>query len=465
MSEDDGVRIDIDGLVSSMERMVPHDVLMPPNCSIFKIPIILSRHNENAFIPDAFSIGPFHHGNQKLKATEKIKARYMHDLISRSRSRDTILRTLISSIAEVEKEAREYYAEPINYSPEKLVEILVIDGCFLIELFCKRTYRDLRKEDDPIFSRPCMFHFLYHDLILLENQVPWMVLERLFNQTNDSSDWNMPRPLATLATTFMRTIYLTYRIDPKSDQCINMRGIKHFVDLSYKLSTLPSTDPQPDQCIIIECIKHLVDQFRKLAALSSTPFRKLANSSSGEEKKKSLRDWELLPSATSLVEAGIKFKRATSGSLLDIKFKDGVLEIPPLVVNDLTETIIRNLISYEQCCPNCGFKFASYVVLLDSLINTVKDINILCDHEIIDNCLNPEDAAQLFNKLYHDTFVAFDYVDLSREVNRFCQRRLPRWRAVLMGKYFNTPWAGFSTLAAIILLIMTFLQTLYAMKK
>jgi hypothetical protein len=83
-----------------------------------------------------------------------------------------------------------------------------------------------------------------------------------------------------VATEFMRIIFLTYRIDPKSDHCINMTGIKHFVDLFYKLSTLPSTDPQPDQWIIIKCIKHLVDTLRKLAALSSTPFRRLAALSS-----------------------------------------------------------------------------------------------------------------------------------------------------------------------------------------
>ena len=320
MREEDGVRIDINGLVPSIERMVSHDMSMPPNCCIFKIPIILSRHNENAFFPDAFSIGPLHHGNEKLKATEKIKVKYLQDLISYSNSRDRMLRTLIISIAEVEKVAREYYAEPINYNPTQLVEILVIDGCFLIELLYKNAKKELIQENDPIFGRLCMFHFLYHDLILLENQVPWMVLELLFNKIKDFSNVyrEMP-PLVTLATEFMGIIFLTNRIDPKSNQCINMSGIKHFVDLFYKLTTLPSTDPQPDQCIIIKCIiikciKHLVDTLRKLAAISL--LRKLSNSSSGEEEKKRL---ELLPSATSLMEAGIKFKRATSGSISDVK--------------------------------------------------------------------------------------------------------------------------------------------------
>jgi hypothetical protein len=442
MSKEDGVRIDIKGLVSSIRGMVPCDVPMMPHCCIFKIPITLSRHNKKAFVPDAFSIGPLHRRNKKLEATEKIKVKYLHDLISRSGSRDTMLETLVSSVARVEKQAREYYAEPITYDPKELVKILVIDGCFLIELLCKSHDNvTLKIENDPIFSRSCMIHFIYHDLILLENQVPWMVLELLFEKIKDSGVCDMPC-LVSLATEFMSTILLAHRIDPQSDQCIEMEDIKHFVDLLRKLSTLRSTDPKPDQCTIIRCIKPLVDTLRKLAALSSTPFRKLAalsstpfrklaalsstpfrklaalsstpfrklaalsKSSSGEEKKERLRERELVPSATTLVEAGIKFKRATSRSLLDVKFEDGVLEISPLKVHDLTETIFRNAISYEQCYHNCQHKITSYAVLLDSLINTAKDIDILCKYEIIENWLNPEDAAQLFNKLYHDTSVS-----------------------------------------------------------
>uniref|UniRef100_A0A6N2MS32 Uncharacterized protein n=1 Tax=Salix viminalis TaxID=40686 RepID=A0A6N2MS32_SALVM len=38
----------------------------------------------------------------------------------------------------------------------------------------------------------------------------------------------------------------------------------------------------------------------------------------------------------------------------------------------------------------------------DSLINTTKDMDILTRSGIINNWLNPEEATQFFNKLYHD---------------------------------------------------------------
>jgi hypothetical protein len=421
VNEGDSVGIDIDRLVSSIEDMVSHDLIMPAKCCIFKTPVILYRHNKKAFIPDAFSIGPLHHGRENLEATEKIKTKYLQGLISRSYSPHTILRTLISSIMEVEKDARECYAEAIKYNPEEFVKILVIDGCFLIEVFRKKAYLVPREEDDPIFTKSCMMQFLNHDLILLENQVPWMVLDILFDLTNHSNRNEMP--LSLLAVEFFNTTFLSYRMLPQQIQTYtNIQGIEHIVDLDRKLSTF-----------------------------------------SIEDKEDRTKGWVLLPSATSLVEAGIKFKRGTSSeNILDIKFIDGVLEIPPLAIHDVTETAFRNLISYEQCYPKCEARITSYAVLLDSLINTAKDMDILCENKIIENWLNPEDAAQLFNKLYLDTYVHYCYTDLCRQVNSFCQRRWPRWRGALVRNYFNTPWAILSTLAAVILLILTLVQTWYS---
>jgi hypothetical protein len=132
-----------------------------------------------------------------------------------------------------------------------------------------------------------------------------------------------------------------------------------------------------------------------------------------------------------------------------------------------TESFLRNLISFEQCYPNCEGRFTCYAILLDKLINTAKGADILCKAEIIDNLLStPEDVAQLFNKLCHNLLVKKYYHESARmDVNRYCQRRWPRWRAALVRNYFNTPWSVLSTMAAVILLILTFLQTLYTMKQ
>ncbi|KAI3980732.1 hypothetical protein MKX01_025297 [Papaver californicum] len=54
-----------------------------------------------------------------------------------------------------------------------------------------------------------------------------------------------------------------------------------------------------------------------------------------------------------LMHSGIKFKRATDAvSLLNIKFTNGVLKIPPLKIHNHTNNLLRNLIALELCSMN-----------------------------------------------------------------------------------------------------------------
>ena len=59
--------IDVEELASSIEQRMSDDLYMSSKCCIFKTPKILFRHSKKAYIPNAFSIGPFHHANKNLK--------------------------------------------------------------------------------------------------------------------------------------------------------------------------------------------------------------------------------------------------------------------------------------------------------------------------------------------------------------------------------------------------------------
>ncbi|KAB1212500.1 hypothetical protein CJ030_MR5G001034 [Morella rubra] len=83
MARDGGrVVINRDRLASSIEETMYQDLLMSPKCCIFRVPSILYRQNKEAFTPNAFSIGPLHHGHPNLKATEQIKFKYLQCLIA-----------------------------------------------------------------------------------------------------------------------------------------------------------------------------------------------------------------------------------------------------------------------------------------------------------------------------------------------------------------------------------------------
>ncbi|XP_034906450.2 UPF0481 protein At3g47200-like [Populus alba] len=379
---DDEVTVDIDSLISCVESMMSQNLIMPDNVCIFRVPHILRRHSEKAYTPNAFSIGPWHRHHPLMKSTEKVKLKYLKGLLSR-RSASITLKGLIKSTRGIEKEARSCYAGPIDVGVEDFVRMLVIDGCFLIELFRKDQYNHLREDDDPIFNMSCMLQYLYHDLILVENQIPWLVLEHLFNVTAEPGNTTT---LAQLALQFFQIIFS-----------------------SNPPPILPSYQEK----------KHLLDLLRNWLVLSS-----------GKEEDGEM-GWEPIPSVTNLVGAGIKLKVGKSRSILDIKFKNGFLEIPPLLLQETTEVIIRNLISYEQCSPKCTDRITSYAVLLDNLINTTKDMDTFTSSGIIGNWLNPDEATQFFNKLYQDAYLKkYYYLKLCQEVNRYYRRRFPRWRAL-----------------------------------
>ncbi|KDO38418.1 hypothetical protein CISIN_1g040271mg [Citrus sinensis] len=114
-------------------------------------------------------------------------------------------------------------------------------------------------------------------------------------------------------------------------------------------------------------------------------------------------NWNFIVCATNLKEAGIKFEKIEGGSLLSIEFdKDaGILKIPRLTIDDDTESFFRNISVYEQFFPIDAYApFINYVKFMDSLINTAKDVELLCENKILHNFLGDDEVvANMFNRL------------------------------------------------------------------
>ncbi|KAI9176660.1 hypothetical protein LWI28_005644 [Acer negundo] len=417
-SPDSQVTISIGPLASSLKQMLAgHNLSMPSKACIFEVPKILRRHNPQAYEPNAFSIGPFRYGQEKLKPTEKIKLKYLQGLLDR-KSKELTLEQLIGAVSAIAEEARQCYAGSsigTCSTDEEFVKILVLDGCFIIELFLKDDRVIKAPDDDPIFSMSCLLEFLKHDLILLENQIPWLVLERLYNMIMVPQKKN----LIQLALNFFSNMFSSHKPSITPD-LFAKHEIKHILHLLRLSLVLP------------------LDQ---------------SNKDTG---------WQPFPCARKIKGSGIKFKNINSNTILDIRFNNGVLEIPPLLVQETTETIFRNLISLEQCLPNCPPIITAYAKLMDNLIDTPEDVEILCENEVLDNWLNPGDATRFFNNLYNDAYVkTFYYHDVCQQVNDYSKRWWPEWRYFYTQNYFTRPWVIVSQIVAVIFLILGFLQTFY----
>ncbi|KAI3912081.1 hypothetical protein MKW92_002877 [Papaver armeniacum] len=370
------------------------------------------------------SIGPFHRGQGSLAAMEDHKLRYAHALLSRTTPIGmSKLEECVAYMGRIEDEARKCYSEPIELTSEEFVEMMVIDGLFMIELFRKSAGEVKIERDDPIFGNIWGLSSLVRDLVLLENQLPMVVLDCLFN---------VPALKEELQGVSINILSLKF-FDP-----LMPRG-KEVIQTSFSGSEG----------------KHLLDLLGKT-------FHDLPSAPKGKVKKVS---WKFIPSVTELKRAGVKFvKSSTNGSFLDIKFRDGVMEIPPIIIQDQTDTLLRNLIASEQCCDGHVTYMTSYAFFMDSLINTGEDVGVLRKEGIMTNYLgDDEDVAALFNKLCCEVTLAnFYYSELCDQVNTYYKTRWHVWRATLKRDYFHSPWAIVSFVGALILLFLTLTSTLFA---
>ncbi|CAB4305793.1 unnamed protein product [Prunus armeniaca] len=409
------------------------------SCCIFRVPWVIRRQKEAAYEPNVVSIGPYHRdGSEKFQLMENVKWWYLHGFLSSCSSMDISLESLIEVFMDKElgKRARDSYAEPLHHlSEEDLIEMMILDGCFLLELFRKEYWCTLKDKNDPVFNLSCMLEHLYHDLLLLENQLPWCVLECLYNLTADSPTSSSSSETGASLT----QLVLNFFRQSDADELM----LKQNFEVPRKKKIL-----------------HILDLIRFVIVSGFNPMEE--HSVKESEPKLTQR----IPNATSLSEAGVEFKKSHQNSntpecIMNIEFKKGVFTIPPLGIDESTGPLFRNLIAFEQCYYGRKHKVTSYAVLMDHLIDSSEDVDFLCDKGILASWLSPEDAAQFFNKLYNDTTVDFYYQGLSQEVNKYYNNGWHKLMEKLRSEYFSTPWAVISFIAAFILLSLTIVQTVY----
>ncbi|XP_008800520.2 UPF0481 protein At3g47200-like [Phoenix dactylifera] len=367
-------------------------------------------------------------------------------------SKDDVRRSL-QIMQDKEAEARSYYSEVINMKSRRFAEMLLLDGYFIIQLFtpCEKMAEELR---DLLDNSVYLQSSLHRDLLLLENQLPYFIFNVLLSVLDIQE-------VSSVAIQRVFIIKLDMKLPglmvPSEDS-----KMAHLLDLLHQ--SIASPNPRVEWVIGLIMETSGPQSLQQSRSRSRCPLSLQFLQRSGSRPPSPVG----VPSATELVEAGVKIKVRKEGNFLDISFdkENGLLEIPAIRVQDSTNLIFRNLIALEQFNTDFGMKITCYSIFMDSIIDTEKDVALLRQEGII--CcrhVNDKDIALLFNELCKDIiFVASqNYFDLlCMEVNDYCNSRWNRWRARLMRDYFSNPWAILSVIAAAVLLVLTILQTVFS---
>ncbi|CAN1357067.1 UPF0481 protein At3g47200 [Linum perenne] len=375
------------------------------SCCIFRAPSTFVDINGKSYQPHIVSIGPYHRGKPHLAMIEEHKWRYLGSMLARIQSLIS-LESLVGAISELESEIRASYSEEIELPSDEFVELMVVDGCFLIELFRKVAGIVGFEDHDPIVTMSWIIPFFYRDFLRLENQIPFFVLEKLFSLTElDSGSGRTGKGK-----------FKVYHVRP--------------IEIIEKYKDLES--------------KHLLDLIRS----SYTQF-----------KVPTPRDHptHIIQCISRLHMAGIKLKRVESASLLEVKFQRGVLEMPTMTIDEFMSSFLVNVVAYEQCHVGCHVKhFTTYAALLDSLVKSSNDVEYLSDMNIFENYLGTDDdVAGFLNNLGKEVAFDIDTCYLATVFNDVHLYYMNSW---------HVQWSAFKFTyfkAAFLLLVLTVLQTFF----
>uniref|UniRef100_A0A0D3HMR2 Uncharacterized protein n=1 Tax=Oryza barthii TaxID=65489 RepID=A0A0D3HMR2_9ORYZ len=428
LSHDDGERF-------------PGEISMvrPQRHSIYRVPEYMKdMTNRDAYRPQVVSLGPFHYGEPPLKPMEAHKQRAVAHMVSRSGKPRQEFTAAVEGIAEQLRGAYENLGE--EWSGERFVELMVTDGCFLLEVMTDEVEVQGYGSDDPVFSkhgRLYLYSYIISDMLLVENQLPLLLLQKLTLVADPDTE------VLDLVTSTMQVapMSIVNGADSRTGTFEDDRGINHRVLDLLSYTTTPTAPTTP------------VDEF-----LGLHPLDVLQKSVRGtrQYRQRPIGDGHM-PSAAELREAGIHLKVSTGeGFAGTVSFERGVLRVPKIFLYDDAERMFLNLMAFEQLRPGSGNEVTAFVSFMDDLINTAKDVRLLRAKEIIESGLGSDEAvANLINNTLTKGSVMDEdssLNDVMSEVDAYCKMRRNRWRAILLHTYF----------AATVLFIATVIQTVYA---
>ncbi|KAI3944751.1 hypothetical protein MKW92_003749 [Papaver armeniacum] len=398
-----------------------------------------------AFKAQAVSFGPFHHGEDHLIPMEEHKHRALLQFVKRSNKSlesymDALHRVgkhLIESYDWLDEATNNDFRDQHGNYTDKFLELMMLDGCFMLEILRTATrIIDDYASNDPIFSYHCKLNlmpYIRRDMLLLQNQLPMLVLDTLLDvEAREARNTNGDKP--------------------KKEEFLNSIIIRFFT-------------PNRPTHSVGRC-RHVLDVYRKnlLQDPHNKPNKVHGHGPHGKNGQSEIYSFDIIRTARELYKAGIHLKTSKTLSLKDISFSGGVLRLPMIVVDDTSESTFLNLMAYERFHDGEGNDVTACIFFMANIIDSAKDVALLHSKGILQNALGSDKAAaKLFDEL--SMYVAPDpdsrLGKLHQEVNDYCERRRNKWRANLIQTYFRNPWTIISLVAAIVLMALTFAQTIY----
>ncbi|XP_045788091.1 UPF0481 protein At3g47200-like [Trifolium pratense] len=433
------------------------------SCSICRVSDELRGLKEKAYKPKCISIGPLHRGaTSYLELMEESKWQYMREFLERqgiireqNRTSEVRLNECGNDIVKLVEIIRASYGGSIfdSESPQEIAKIMILDGCFLLE-FLTRLGNYKLSYDDPIFETKEKVLSIVNDITMLENQIPFIVLKKLYRKVfPDGSEIEDDHRVANI----VRKAF-DYPL-------VNATGGAHILHLIH-LSTVDQSKREEGKRAnqqLFRCASRL-----RAAGIIICP------------KKQNISNNQQQHTLADTFDFDINFN-----------IESGKLEIPVLYVKETTEVRWRNLIAWEQSRIGVKCKYTSYALFFKELICCKHDIELLEEKGVIvvlNKCVKSKELLTLFRTISKGAeHMDSSYSEICDRLNVYkgekatkafglrlivwhqCKRIFEvvlyycqNWYKILRRDHIPTVWKFIGVVAAILLLVLTIMQTYYS---
>ncbi|XP_040995836.1 UPF0481 protein At3g47200-like [Juglans microcarpa x Juglans regia] len=381
-----------------------------PTPKLQKVIFLLRDHKNFAkyYEPRVVSLGPIHHGKERYRLGETYKLRLTKDFVTES-CENASINNLYKKIEQEIEELRKCFEEEVTkrYDNGDLAWILFVDGCAILQYIyyaVKDKFKEKNIKDDSVA-------FCQQDLFLLENQLPYRLLESLMSLSKMRDEFR---------NSIQNFIKRNHNMVLEGGQQLSGNGER-------------SEDSEPP------LPTHLLDLLR--TSLLGPPGAQKHTMNSQIERKDP--EWQSYRNLQELKAAGIIVKRSC------IK----------------TGPKFLNMIAYEMCLDFYNdFGVTSYISFLDSLIDEASDVKDLRKARVLYNFLgSDEEVAQLFNEIGTDLVPNLEaYKDVKYQIQECYDNTWMRFTAEFFHYHFLTSWTGFASLGAFFALFLGATQTWFA---
>ncbi|KAJ7976661.1 hypothetical protein O6P43_006413 [Quillaja saponaria] len=429
-------------LNSIMETNEPLGYYQMHGPKIQRVPETLREidSNKKCYNPLVVSIGPYHHGEPRLQAVEKLKPFIAKQYVLDS---GIPVDNFYSKVVEVADNARNCYAEGSlqDIDNEKFKKMMFLDGCFILQ-FIRCDLNESKPNDSKLNEMKMNCHtnaYVVRDLFLLENQLPFIVLEKLMSLRFQGN--------------------------------VEMEKINKFI-MSFQAPTNP---PKRSMCGL-NCQRPKQkngDQCKQPSPpvhLLEMVWRQFIDPLTSETPDVSQSNWSSYRSAKELKTVGIHLRPSRTHRFTNVEFESNVLyaklKLPRITIDDSTKSKLLNLVAYETC-PDASYtesRVTSYVCFMDSLIDNPEDVKELRSKGILLNFLgSDQQVADLFNEITNDLVPnARAYSIVKNQIETHYNSRVKKWVAESLHTHFSSPWTVLAFIGAISAIVLSGFQTYYA---